>query len=309
MRSLNRLFRKLLEVQGVIVIGAQLCATEDALELLIKRHGNAKPRCPTCDTPMGGELKEVVCRWRHRNIFRKHCMLVGTIREGRCAVHGRRNERVPWAGTRARHTKDFEEAVGRMVQVSNQTATSEFFDIAWRTVGRIVTSLVGRLLPADVLDGLTSIGVDETSYKRGHKYLTVVSCLETGRVVWVGEGKSASTLGTFFELLGKERREKIEVIAMDLGGAFRKAAMKWLPHADIVFDRFHVVQLLTQAITEIRREEAGLAGEDERKALKGTRFLFLKNPKHLRPKDKVAIEAAKKVNKRLARGYELRVDF
>lgn len=309
MRQLTRLCRFLLEVQGAIVTGARVSREHDAVEILIRRHSNAKAHCPKCGRVMGGELKDVEVRWRHRDALRKRCYLVGSIREGRCAKHGRRIERVPWADTRARHTYSFDEAVARMVQVANKTTTSELFRIAWRTVGRLVKRVVARLLPEDLLDGLTAIGVDETSYKRAHRYLTVVCCLKTGKVVWVGEGKTAATFGQFFERLGPDRCAQIELVAMDMSGAYLKAARKWVPKADIVYDRFHVVQLLLQAIDELRREESAKADVDTRNAIQGSRFALLRNPAHRKPWDHQKIQAVKRGNRRLFRGHELRVDF
>jgi len=176
-------------------------------------------------------------------------------------------------------------------------------------VGRIVRRVVDELLPSNLLDGLVCIGVDETSYKRGHRYITVVTDLVSGLVVWVGEGKSAVTLGQFFERLGPERAAKLELVTMDMGGAFQKAVKAWAPNADVVFDRFHVVKLLLEAVDEVRREECRELYGDARKALKGSRFALLRNPKHLTPADTETIARIESQNRKLARAYALRVDF
>lgn len=309
MRHLMRLFRFLLQIQGAVVVGATAVPDADAVEVQIRRHGNALPRCPTCGRVMGGTHHPVTVRWRHLDLMRRKTFLVATIREARCPVHGRRQEQVPWAAPRAQCTHDLDRAIARTVQVANKTVTSEFFRLAWRTVGRVVKRVVDRHLPKDLLDDLDHIGVDETSYKRGHHYLTVVSCLKTSRVVWVGEGKSAETFGKFFDALGPERRARIKVIAMDMSAAFIKAARTACPAAEIVFDRFHVVQLMLQAVDEIRRDEARRMKKEERKALKGLRFAFFRNPKHLKERDLAAIAAVKKANDKLYRAYLLRVDF
>jgi len=183
------------------------------------------------------------------------------------------------------------------------------FKIAWRTVGGIVLRVVDAFLPGDLLENLELIGVDETSYKRGHRYITIVTNLETGVVVWVGKGKSAETLGEFFKILGPERSAKISLVTMDMGEAFQKAVKEWAPNADVVFDRFHVVKLLNKAIDDIRREECNALNGEDRKALKNTRFSLLRNPKHRSPKDEEAISRVKSTNGRLYRAYQLRVDF
>ena len=258
---------------------------------------------------MGGKWRWTDTTWRHFDLFSVSCFLVAWIREARCPRHGRRVESVPWAHGRANHTKAFDLRVASLVQVADKSAASRMFGIAWRTVGSMVQRVVHAFLPDDLLQGLEAIAVDETSYKRGHRYLTVVTDLLTGRVVWVGEGKSADTLGGFFKLLGPQRRASISVVCMDMSGAFKNAVHKWLPDVDIVYDRFHVVKLLLDAIDKVRRqacrETGGVAGHP----LKNIRFALLRNPKHLRPDDVSAIALVQNTNRRLARAYELRVSF
>ncbi|MFH0915812.1 MAG: ISL3 family transposase [bacterium] len=309
MRAPAPFFRFLLRLQGAIVVGATVDEVHDQVLIQVRQHGNAKPHCPTCDRVMGGEVRWTECRWRHFDLFSVKCFLVAQIREARCPRHGRRLESVPWARGRARHTAVFDQRVASLVQVADKTAAARMFGVAWRTVGRMVERVVKAFLPGDLLEGLEAIAVDETSYKRGHRYLTVVTDLMTGRVVWVGEGKSAETLGGFFELLGQRRRASISVVCMDMGEAFRNAVQEWLPDADIVYDRFHVVKLLLEAIDEVRRQACRETGGVAKHPLKNTRFALLRNPKHLRPQDQAAIALVQQTNRRLARAYELRVSF
>jgi len=309
MRTLSKFLRFVLRLQGAVVLGATIERDIAAVVIGVRRRSNAAARCSTCNAVMGGELKPVIRRWRHLDLMRCRSYVEAEIRQGRCPRHGRRLERVPWACPRAEHTRAFDEMVASLVQVADKSAAQRMFRISWRTVGRVVTRVVDEHLRPNRLDGLVAIGVDEVSRKRGHRYLTVVSCLVDNRVLWVGEGKSAEALGAFFEQLGPKRRRKILVVSMDMGAAYIKAVRHWLPHADIVFDRFHVVQLLLEAIDEIRREETRKLPADQRKQLKGARFAFLRNPKNRKPHDLAAIERVRLTNKRLTRAYQRRVDF
>ena len=309
MRALRRFFHFLLELQGAVIVGATLVREFGGVVIEVRRRSNAKPRCPRCDRVMGGErIMKRQC-WRHRDLIGRRCYVAADVREARCRVHGRRIERVPWASPGAKHTRSFDRHVASLVQVADKTAAARVFGVAWRTVGRIVGRVVDELLPKDLLDDLEEIGVDETSYKRGHRYLTIVSNLLTGRVVWVGEGKTAATLGQFFEKLGAERCRRLKLVAMDMGEAYRNAVKSYAPQADIVYDRFHVVKLLLEAVDEIRREECNRLEGPARKALKNTRFAFLRNPRHQTLRDIVAIRRVQTTNDRLARLYQLRVDF
>lgn len=309
MRALRRLFHFLLDLQGAVILGAEIVREYGCVLIEVRRRSHARPRCSHCSRVMGGAITGKYCLWRHRDLIGRQCVVAAEIREARCPRHGRRLERVPWASPGARHTRAFDRQVASLVQVADKTAAARMFNIAWRTVGRIVKRVVDELLPDDLMDGLREIGVDETSYKRGHRYLTVVSCLRTGRVIWVGEGKTAKTLGQFFEKLGPKRCRQLKVVAMDMSGSFYKAVKHWAPKADIVFDRFHVVQLLLKTVDEVRREECNRLSGTARKALKETRFAFLRNPRHHTEKDLDAIQRIQKTNDRLSRVYQLRVDF
>jgi len=309
MRAATGLFRFLLNLQGAVFTGWEIDREKDAVIIRIRRRSNASPRCARCGEVLRGEIKTHARRWRHLNLVAKRCYVEYAIREGCCPKHGRRVERVPWAAPAARHTHDFDRQVASLVQVADRTAVARVFGISWRTTGRIIKRVVDKEIPRDLLSGLTAIAVDETSYKRGHRYLTVVYCLMTARVVWIGEGKSAATLGQFFEKIGKKRAARIELVAMDMSGGYKKAIEHWAPQADIVFDRFHVVKLLLEAIDEVRREICRDLSGEERKAIKGSRFALLRNPKHRTPKDEVTIAMVHRSNRQLARAYELRVDF
>ena len=311
MRALLRFLRFILRVQGFVVEGAEIRREDEAVVIRGRRRSGTQPHCPVHrDEVLGGMLKTHEVLWRHLDAIDSRVYIECALREGRCRkCDGRRIERVPWATGVARHTRSFDRHVGSLVQVADKSATARMFGICWRTVGRIVERVVKECLPRDLLDGLEAIGVDETSYKRGHRYLTVVTDLMKSRVVWIGEGKSAETLRQFFAALGAERAQNLVLVAMDMSEAYVGVVKEQAPEAEIVFDRFHVVKLLLEAVDEVRREECrGVSGE-ERRALKHTRFALLRNPKHLSPRDRAAIARVEATNRRLTRAYQLRVDM
>ncbi len=309
MRELQRFFRFLVRLQGVVVVDGGFDRESDTIWIQIRRHGNAKPRCVTCNRVLGGTILNVEASWRHLDLMGVHTYLVSSVREGHCPVHGRRHERVPWAAPRAEFSREFDRQVALLTQVSTKEAVRRMFHVTWRTVGRMVERVVDLHLPKNRFQGVRAIGVDETSYKRNHRYLTVVSCLATGRVLWVGEGKSAETFSEFFEEFGKQRCKKLELIAMDMSAAFAKAIKDHAPQADIVFDRFHIVKLLLDAIDEIRRDEVYKTKGEAGEALKGSRHALFRNPRHLRPRDVDKIEQVQRANGRLSRAWERRVEL
>lgn len=309
MRPLNRLLRFVLRLQGAVVESGELDRESGTVEISVRRRSNAKPRCPDCGKALGGSIRLHRKRWRHLDLIKTPVFVSCDIREGYCAKHGQRVERVPWAHAGARHTTLFDLCVSSFVQVGNKSAAARTFGISWRTVGRIVKRVVAQRLGADRLNGLSWIGVDETSYKRGHRYVTTVCNMETGHVVWIGEGKSGATLEEFFKTLGERRCKQLELVCIDMSEAYAKVIREYAPQADIAYDKFHIVKLLLDAIDEIRRDECRTLGGEEKKKLKGMRFAFLRSPKHRRYKDRQVIRRVRSLNSKLARAYQLRVDF
>lgn len=137
----------------------------------------------------------------------------------------------------------------------------------------------------------------------------MVCDLQRGRVIWLGEGKSGKTLDGFFDELGEERARRLRLVCMDMSQAYATVVKNRAPQADIVYDKFHVVKLLLDAVDEVRRDEARDLPKQEKKKLKGLRYAFLRNPKNRTPKDLVAIKAVMSINAKLTRTYQLRVDF
>ncbi len=196
-----------------------------------------------------------------------------------------------------------------LAQRLNQSAVAELTGIAWPTVGNIARRLVEEKLDPSRFDDLRRIGVDEISYRRHHKYVTVVVDHDTQSVVWAGEGKSSETLHSFFELLGPQRLQKLEILSMDMSAAYQKAVQEALPRADIVFDRFHVAQLAQKALDEVRRDQMRQLQKQETKPLKRSRWALLKRSDKLSQEQEIKISEIQKFNRPLYRGYLLNESF
>src|SRR4029453_9422804 len=126
--------------------------------------------------------------------------------------------------------------------------------IAWDTVGAIVDRVVAERLDPRRLYGLRLIGVDEVSYRRRHRYLTVVADHESGRIVWIAKGRNSAALQGFFDELG-DRRATIRAVSIDMSGEYQRAIRDAVPQAEICFDPFHVVRLGARATDQVRRDE------------------------------------------------------
>lgn len=164
-------------------------------------------------------------------------------------------EQVPWAAHGSRFTREFEEMTAYLAQRMDQTAVRLLMGINWRTVGTIVARVVAERLDRRRLEDLYVIGVDEISFRRHHNYITVVVDHARRRVVWTGEGKSSETLERFFTDLGPERSAQIKTATIDMSPAYISVLQDRAPQAEIIFDRFHVQRLASDAVDEVRREQ------------------------------------------------------
>ncbi len=183
--------------------------------------------------------------------------------------------------------------------------------IAWRTVG----SILGRVESearrrVDLLDGLKRIGIDEISHKKGQRYLTVVVDHHTGRLIWAAAGRDRKTVLAFFDLLGEERCKQIELVSCDMATWISGPVAERCPQAERCVDPFHVVQLATDALDEVRREvwnEARRQGNMElAKDLKGARFAVWKNPENLTDRQQAKLAQIQRTNGPLYRAYLLK---
>ena len=222
-----------------------------------------------------------------------------------------RQQSVPFARPGSGFTRDFEDLAVWLASKCDKKTVSTFCRVTWRTVGAMCSRVVAEKLDPDLLSGLVDIGVDEISWRKHHKYLTLVSDHDTGKIVWGAPGKKAATLDAFFTAaLPEDGAKKIEAVSMDLGPAFAKSVRAHAPQAVICFDPFHVVKLATDALDEVRRQvwqsARKLSDKQIAKTYKGARWALLKNPESLTDTQKATLAQLKREGGALVRAYELK---
>ncbi|HVP65788.1 MAG TPA: ISL3 family transposase [Anaeromyxobacteraceae bacterium] len=300
-------FNKLLSLQGAFVRRVVFGPNGIVVDVA-KRH--RRNRCPRCTFSTPARYDRTVREWRHLSLGKWRVVIRATLCRLVCPEHGVVTEAVPWAEHDSRFTRDFEDLVAWVAREMNKTAVKNLLHIAWATVGNIIERVVARKIDRARLDELYRIGIDEVSYRKGHKYLTVVADHDTGDPVWIGEGRSQATVGKFFDELGAARAENLGAISMDMCASYILEAKARAPQAEIAFDPFHVVKLANEAVHDVRRTEAReRKGSEQAAVLKGSRWALLKAPEHLRAEERVRLSAVAGLNARVYRAYLLKEEL
>lgn len=216
-----------------------------------------------------------------------------------------------WARHGAGHTRAFDDQVAWLATHTSKTAVVELMRIAWRTVGAIAGRVVtDARAVVDPFDGLTRIGIDEISYRRGHRYLMVVVDHDSGRLVWAKAGHDRASLQEFFDLLGPERAARIKLISADAAEWIGDCALAACNNATLCLDPFHIVRWASQALDVVRRwvwntlRRLGAGGRASQ--LKGCRYALWKNPQDLTGRQAAKLAWIAKHNHQLYRAYLLK---
>lgn len=247
-------------------------------------------------------------RVRDLNLAHARVHLVVPARKLRCAgCQTIRTEGHGFLGPYRRHTVRFEQAVADLCRHLPIKQVAEHFDLSWHTVKEIDKRRLEREVGTPCYEGLRLIAVDEFAVHKGHTYLTTVLDLETGRIVWVGKGRTEATLTGFFEALTPEQRNSIEAVAADMAAGFRNAVERACPDAALVYDFFHVVAKYGREVVDaVRISEARKQDEAGRKLIKGSRYLLLKNAPNLLRSQRKSLRELLAANKNLSTVYVLK---
>lgn len=306
---ITTVFNKLLSLQGAWVrsVRFEKTAIFVAVSPRASLHRCPFPGCTYC-TRAGYD--SWTRTWRAVSLGAWNVFVQARSFRLECPRHGTLHERVAWAAPDSTFTLDFEEIVAWLAKETNFTALTRLMRISWATVANIVKRVVGRKLDDSRLNGLYRVGLDEVSYRKGHKYITVLANHDNGKVVEMVEGRSSKSVGKLFDALGPERTAQLETVTMDMCESFISTVRERAPQAEIAFDPFHVVKLAGEALQEVRRGEVReLKGTDEAAFLKGTRWALLKAPENLSDQDRFRLAAVADLNTKTYRGYLLKEEL
>jgi len=201
------------------------------------------------------------------------------------AVDGKRHiERCDFVDKGCYYTKRFCLLISGLCRHMTISAVAKHFGLRWETVKNIDKAHLQDTLPSLIPEELTNLkylGVDEVARAKGHDYMTLVYDLGSGQLVWVHAGRTAEVFSQFLKALPNTTKQGILAVAMDMGLAYQKAVRDDLPNADIIFDRFHVMQNFCKAMDNQRRAEFRKADDVQKELITGSRYLLLKNANKL----------------------------
>ena len=266
-----------------------VCGSRD-----VRSRGHAERRFKSL--PIGGKPVNIVFP-----IPRVECAVCAAL----CQVE------IGFADRRRSYTKPFERYALDLLRHMTIQDVAEHLNVGWDLIKDIQKRDLTRRFARPKLKHLRQIAIDEISIGKGHRYLTVVLDLESGAVVFVGDGKGADALIPFWRRV-RWSGAKIEAVAMDMSPAYIEAVSTHLPEAAIVFDHFHVIKLFNEKLSDLRRDLYREATDQLHKdVLKGTRWLLLKNPDNLSPDRKEAerLQEALRLNQPLAMAYYMKEEL
>ena len=327
----GRLWAGLLGVERTVVEGVVFDEDAAVLVARVRPCRVARRRCGRCGSRAPwydrGEGRR---RWRALDLGAVQAVLEADAPRVRCPEHGVVVAALPWARHGAGHTRFFDDQVAWLAVACSKSAVMTLMRIAWRTVGAIVTRVAeDAMAGVDRFAGLRRIGIDEISYKKGHRYLTVVVDHDSRRLVWAAPGRDKRVLRRFFDLLGEHRCAQITHVSADAADWIADVVAERCPNAVRCADAFHVVAWATEALDEVRRqawnEARALAraeprrgrgrpradapsrpGHDRARRLKNARYALWKNPENLTAGQLDKLAWIAKTDPRLHRAYLLK---
>lgn len=254
-------------------------AEKGRIVLRLAYHGSYTKYCPECGGRCPGyDTQERTLR--HLDTLQYKTFLKVKVPRVNCADHGIRQMQLPWCEGHSRYTREFEKQVIDWVRETTKSTVSRWLDLSYTAIANMIDRAVERGLERRKQQRVRHISVDETSFRKGHKYVTVVTDQDSGWVLYVAPDRGAESLAGYYESLSDAERTEIVSIAMDMWDPYIKATKENIKDAErkICFDKFHVAQLLSRAVDKVRVSEHRDLQKEGRQDLKKSKYLWLRNP-------------------------------
>ena len=280
------------------------------VEVWIEWPEGQKVRCPDCgkESVIYDHAEER--SWRHLDICQFKTILRCRVPRVECPEHGVVTMRVPWAEPHSRFTMLFERFAIDMLQAcQNRTKGQNILKVSWDELNHIMFKAVERGMSRRKVGPIRYVGIDEKNFRCGHDYVTIMSDLDRGCVIDVAETNETAAIDSLWQAMPKKQRDGAIAVSMDMWEAFINSTRDNVKQADIVHDKFHIVSKLCDAVNDVRKKEHAMLLEENVETLKGTNFLWLKNPERMTDNQKERFKALKKDQLSVGRAWNLKELF
>jgi transposase len=282
----------------------------EIVNVTVRRDRRRKMVCPGCGHRMSPN-KQI-----HRTVYdlpqgTALCVLIDIeTQQGQCPRCHRSKTFLPVEveekATATKRLKHFASALCRFMTAKEVSHILPFSD---DTIRRWDKEILEQQFGEVDLSNVTKLQIDEKSIGKHHKYITLVLDEETGELLFMAKGKSSESLTPFFEQMPDNIRRQIIVACMDRTAAYKSVVQKFCPQAEIVYDKFHIVKNLNDAVDEVRREETRKAEEEKKPIVKGERYNILRNSENLKPEQRISLQALLDLNENINSAYMLKESF
>ncbi|HEX9727354.1 MAG TPA: ISL3 family transposase [Gemmatimonadales bacterium] len=303
-----KLVKGTVELQGFRV--ASVAGDTGGLSVELAPDGRFGPRCGQCGAR--GRYRDVrpPRRFRHVPLWGISVELVYEPRRVSCEhCAGVHVEAMPWVVGKQRFTRALMVTIATWTRVLPWQQVARLFRCSWGTVAKAVAAAVEHGLAHRDLSGVIYIGIDEISRKKGHVYVTNVYDLERKRLLWSGEERTEKTLEAFFDFLGPEKTAALQGICCDMWQPYIAVIKARAPTAVLVFDKFHIVRHLMEAVDQVRRDEIREKGKAHKALMYRTRYIWLKNPCNLTEQQAIRLGELEHLDLKINRAYLLKELF
>jgi transposase len=289
------------------VSDVELDAVKEEVRVQVEMKVGTRLHCPVCNEACPG-YDSRRRTWRHLDTCQFKTIVESNVPRLECPVHGVRQINVPWAEPGSGFTVLMESLVIDWLKEASIKAVARLMDLTWDQVDGVMQRAVQRGLARRAALEPERIGIDETSFQKRHEYVTVVTDLDTGDVLYVADDRTKESLQAFFDDLEPADLLRLKVVCMDMWGPYISVVELMLHDAEkkICFDKFHVAKHLGDAVDKVRRAEQREQLEGGDRSLVGTRYAWLTNPEHMGEDSVGFFERMKRLALRTARAWAIK---
>ena len=275
------------------------------VKVYVKQKPGTKQECPKCGASCSGYDKRRR-QWRHLDTCQLKTLLVADLPRVQCAEHGVVSVHVAWSEPGSGFTALYEALVIDWLKEASIQAVSRQLSISWNAIDGIMQRAVRGGLARRQVESPSHIGVDETSFRKGHDYVTIVSA--GGKVLHVADERKKASLKSYYDTLSDSQKTGIESVSMDMWPAYIKATLENIPNADqkIAFDKFHVAKYLGDAVDKVRKQEHKALMSEGWEDLKGSKYDWLTNVGNLSRKRQRSFKLLRESTLKTARAWAIK---